>query len=637
MPLPPPLVWGPGPVFVYESIAATRRWQLYALRSLFVLGLLVGLSLAWFVVRTGFGEPGANLPIKQLASLGKSFYLANATAQLTLVLLVAPAATAGTIRQARAQGNLTHMFVTDLTDSEIVLGKLAARLVPVLALVAATVPVLALAGLLGGVIIEAILALTLITLVLAFFGSALALAISVRATRMHEVLMAVYGIEAAWVMGPMVWELLAGPGVFPQAPGWFKAINPFVLAWSPYAWPQYHSTERLSAVLGGTLALSSGLVAYAVLRLRAEVTSRSGSRPARLAAWLRTTRARLSAWCPSPSLDENPILWREWRRGRPSRLARVLWSLFLVASFAATLWGVLALSVDYEKGERFLAMGNGLQATFGLLLVSLTAPTVLAEERVRGSLDVLMTTPLSSARIVLAKWWGAYRVVLALAILPAVGAFWLAMEAPRFPSVYGRASPAPFSQHPAPLAALDRIADACFPVAMLLVQGAAVTSVGLALATGIHRLGRAVAASVTCYALFAFGWLVLLEVGIVTGPLSWIGLISPADHEAEQFFAQLLAGACPLGGQYFVFETIHFPAAGKRSAFYIGEIVVLLATLVFAILVLGLTLAMFNRCMGRMPERPRRAPRPPRSVAGLHRPHLRAADAMQRSESPCPL
>ncbi len=48
---------------------------------------------------------------------------------------------------------------------------------PVLALVAATVPVLALAGLLGGIIIEAIVTLTLITIVLAVLGCALALAL----------------------------------------------------------------------------------------------------------------------------------------------------------------------------------------------------------------------------------------------------------------------------------------------------------------------------------------------------------------------------------------------------------------------------------------------------------------------------
>ena len=71
----------------------------------------------------------------------------------------------------------------------------------------------------------------------------------------------------------------------------------------------------------------------------------------------------------------------------------------------------------------------------------------------------------------------------------------------------------PFNQPPAPLDAVDRIAYVCIPVAMLLAQGAVVTSVGLALATWIRRVGRAVAVSVTCCAVFAFGWIILVELG----------------------------------------------------------------------------------------------------------------------------
>ncbi len=67
------------------------------------------------------------------------------------------------------------------------------------------------------------------------------------------------------------------------------------------------------------------------------------------------------------------------------------------------------------------------------MLVSLAAPTVLAEERVRGSLDVLLATPLSTDRIVLSKWWGIYRVVPALALLPAIGAVLIAATEPTFP------------------------------------------------------------------------------------------------------------------------------------------------------------------------------------------------------------
>jgi ABC-type transport system involved in multi-copper enzyme maturation permease subunit len=208
-----PLRWGPGPVFVHESIAVTRRWQLYALRSGFVLSLLGALALVWVGVCAESGKPVGSISIKQLAEGGEYFFYAISTTQLMVVLLVAPAATAGAICLDRARGNLTHMLVTELADAEIVLGKLAARLLPVVALVAATIPVLALSGLLGGIIFEAIVSLTLITLVLAIFGCALALAISVRATKTHEVLMAVYGVESLWVLSPLVWEILSSTRV----------------------------------------------------------------------------------------------------------------------------------------------------------------------------------------------------------------------------------------------------------------------------------------------------------------------------------------------------------------------------------------------------------------------------------------
>src|SRR5262249_42007646 len=120
----------------------------------------------------------------------------------------------------------------------------------------------------------------------AVFGCTTALAISVRATKTHEVLMAVYGIETLWVLGPLLWALLAMVGGFRAAPAWFVGINPFVMAWAPYAWPDQVGWWQMAAVLGGTLALSAGFAAYAVLRLRAEARDRSGSRMTRLSAWL---------------------------------------------------------------------------------------------------------------------------------------------------------------------------------------------------------------------------------------------------------------------------------------------------------------------------------------------------------------
>ncbi|MHC5544077.1 hypothetical protein ACYOEI_38110, partial [Singulisphaera rosea] len=117
-----------GPVFVSEWLAASRRWQGYGLRSLLVLMLLIGLSASWLGGRDG----GVELTFRQQVAIGRQFYSVTTIILLGLVGLAAPAATAGAICLDQARGNLTLLFATDLTDAEIVLGKLAARLVPVL-------------------------------------------------------------------------------------------------------------------------------------------------------------------------------------------------------------------------------------------------------------------------------------------------------------------------------------------------------------------------------------------------------------------------------------------------------------------------------------------------------------------------
>ena len=140
-----PMRLGPGPVFVYEWLTAARRWQLYALRVLFVGAILVGLAFVWYemTLHRGVRETAS---LAELAAYGETIYLTIVSIELTLILLAAPAATAGAVCLDKARGTLDHMLATDLSNAEIVLGKLGVRLIPVLGLVACVVPVVALAG-----------------------------------------------------------------------------------------------------------------------------------------------------------------------------------------------------------------------------------------------------------------------------------------------------------------------------------------------------------------------------------------------------------------------------------------------------------------------------------------------------------
>src|SRR6476620_4596588 len=77
---------GLGPVFVYEWLTASRRWQGYALRSLLVSLLLLGLTAVWLGSHDGSGDP----TVQQLAEIGRAFYAVTTLILLGLVGLAAP-------------------------------------------------------------------------------------------------------------------------------------------------------------------------------------------------------------------------------------------------------------------------------------------------------------------------------------------------------------------------------------------------------------------------------------------------------------------------------------------------------------------------------------------------------------------
>jgi hypothetical protein len=204
--------------------------------------------------------------------------------------------------------------------------------------------------------------------------------------------------------------------------------------------------------------------------------------------------------------------------------------------------------------------------------------------------------------------------------LPALGALIIGFAAPDVPPRFTR----PGQAHD-PLGWIDRVAFVCLPTAILLAQGAVVTSFGLALATWMRRVGRAIAVSVASYVVIAFGWLVSVE--LLPSALSWLGLFGSNDQDSAEFYAMVAAGLCPAGAQLIPFLSLMLDASVIRYAFYIGHVIVFLTTIGIALFLLGLTLATFNRSMGRMPVGRRRAPTRRRTAPSASAPHLSAVAA----------
>jgi ABC-type transport system involved in multi-copper enzyme maturation permease subunit len=507
-----------------------------------------------------------------MASLGEHFFIALIGTQLTLVLLAAPAATAGAICLDRARGTLTHLLVTDLSDREIVLGKLAARLVPVLCLIACALPMMELLTLLGGVDPVALLAAFVVTFGVAVLGCSLALVFSLWVGKTHEALLGTYAVWALWLLGrPMLAAL--GHNLSFTIPLPPTSVDPFWLAFAPYWWPGSANISDYVWFLAVTCALSGLLVGLAVRRMRLICTRdvvRQGPSRSIGSGIMRV----LDPWqyLPGPSLDVNPVLWREWHRTRPSRWAQFVITLYVTL---ATVFTVIAMLSG--SNNAVAAFVNGFQVSIGLLFLSVSVATSLAEERSRGSLDVLLTTPLSTSQIVLGKWLGTYRLVPLLAILPALMCLGLiGWDFERWPRVV-------------------------LMVAYVLSTGAAITSLGLAMATWVPRLGRAVGLTVSIYVVITVG---MMFLAMMMG--------GPGTNSA-------MMGSPFFGAGEIAFELRNPPRGFDGTA---GAIFWTLAYGCAALVLLAATLRTFNRCLGRVDgERPapvrfgNRAIRPARKPA----------------------
>jgi ABC-type transport system involved in multi-copper enzyme maturation permease subunit len=570
-------------VFVYEWLTTSRRWQLYALRAGFVAAILIGLCFIWNQMNR-FRPASGTVSLADLAEFGQGIYVTVALIELTLVLLAAPAATAGAVCLDKARGTLDHMLVTDLSNAEIVLGKLGVRLIPVMGLVACVLPVMALTSLLGGIDPRLLLGSFLVAIGCAFVGSSLALTLSVYGRKTHEVLMLTYLLLVVWVMAPVLPEviivLLTGTprGVSGSAlADWIELANPYILALPPYSMSARLGAGNYLGFLAGCLVISAMLVGLATARIR-RVALKQAGRPAsgRRRRHVRLARLLTPPRLPGPSLEGNPVAWREWHRSRPSLMMRVAWGLYAVLGL---LWVALAgwpSTTPPGIHHELIGMMNMFQVSIGLLLLSVGAATSLAEERARGSLDVLLSTPMPTRSILAGKWWGSFRSVLNVMIWPAATTVFLAYD-----QGYWR-----------------------FYIALLLsvlAYGAAITSLGLAVATWVRRLGRAIALCVSINVILAIGWPILVLLLVGHGPDIIAMLMMMADPPFGVLF-----GTMPVS------SSMYSPSASPtRGEMFIWMIIWILVHAGVAAYLFRATLGTFDGCLGRIPDAGARPGRPP--------------------------
>jgi ABC-type transport system involved in multi-copper enzyme maturation permease subunit len=424
----------PGPVFNVELLTTARRARYYALRFLYGLVLLL---LIWQhdpALYPGGLEPySGELTIQEMALLGQGIFRTFAITQGLAVCFLTPAIVAGVISDEKQRKTLHDLLASRLTSGEIVLGKLAARLLHVGVFLTVGVPVMSLMSLFGGVAPESIVLVYAGTCTTVFFLAALSVLVSTYARRSRDAISLVYILELGWLFVPSLTTFLMPRGGWP----WnrvYSAIEP-VNNWVRWSSPielllNAARGSSSSAVFLDAFAWMAGLqlgygtlfVLWSVARLR-PVYRKSGEG----GRWLsRVARGRRSGrLLPRPECGGDAMLWKERYVSRTGVATKVVGLLALLV-----LGGVVGYSTCVMAREAFVELreygygssgANSARNDFNtyikvigtltyvvwVLGVASAASSGVTSEREGDTWVSLTSTPLEGWEIIRAKLFGA--------------------------------------------------------------------------------------------------------------------------------------------------------------------------------------------------------------------------------------
>ncbi|MEN0065749.1 MAG: hypothetical protein AAGA48_26660 [Myxococcota bacterium] len=466
-----------GAILFREAARTSRRWQTYGARTLFS-GVLIAVVLLGLEVATGASR-SAGMDAADLGTVGRTLFVVFCVVQLGLAMVLAPLTTSAAIVEERTDQTFDLLVLTRLQPGQIFGGKVLSRILVLLTVVLGAMPVLALVVNFGGVSTTEVVALTAHTLVNvvlmgllgAFFGlftrsPLLAMMASTaysipflvllplgyalvsggpeRATHLSTLsawvatdlwsLLPMVGLipaivvigrlaaplfqlqvsgadfeaslsDEVWqvrrgVVGFVVWVLLA-IFTFPFAGSlaWYAA-QPSVVSWSDMTSVVLYGTAHVWLFVMFSALMALGTWAY--LRVAVDVVDGIDGIFTRPVTGDRLGRAG--------SLGRHPVWWREARMqawGSSAAPILVTWGLVLLAIFQTGAW--LAPGV-------LLAIGIGNTAAVFVLTGWLASRTI-AEERRRGTLEVLLVTTIRTPAVVFGKAAGAMLPTLPLMVV----------------------------------------------------------------------------------------------------------------------------------------------------------------------------------------------------------------------------
>jgi ABC-type transport system involved in multi-copper enzyme maturation permease subunit len=392
------LRWLLGPLFSLEMTRLARRGGIIWGRCAYALALLV-------VLYNSFPRYDA-ADWRVVERFAEHFAEQFLTVQTVIVLLFLPLYFGGAISDEKERGSLDFLLGSRLTAREIVIGKYAARVFNLNAIVMAGLPILALTAFWGGVSVVQVALLFAATALSVFSLGAVAVVCSVLCRR------TVTAIAWSYVL-TLVINFFTSPLTFLTSGG----STPFPLA----------------QFAGIHIAIASIALLAASVKLRRsarpptttiEYFPRPIAPPANeLQLPSMPVVAPLTSWRP---IGRDPLLWKERHVGRANEpLFEVLWLYFAgilaTVSVFAFLSDVDAIRVYVQGACTALLAFMTIGLCLGLLI---DLGGAISREREQRTLESLVSLPIPRGRILRVKLRGALyrrgRWIIAIVLLLSV-------------------------------------------------------------------------------------------------------------------------------------------------------------------------------------------------------------------------
>ncbi len=417
-----------GPVFNAELLTTARRARYYVVRFIYGSIILFQIYATYQSNEYRINATGGRLSINDMSMFAYQLFVSFAILQAVVVLLLTPALVGGTIADERQRKTLHYLLTSQLSSAEIILGKLAARLLQVVVLVALGLPVVSLMGLFGIDLNLMLLAYAGTFTTMFFLGSA-SILVSVISRRPREAISVLYVFELVWLVAlPMLmfWMPYWDPP-WPEIANVIKPVLEYVTLTSPTNLigngPRMGVNTMISEAfwsMGLQIAWGTLFVVLAAFRLRP--SARTEGSTSSVNRWFKKLMAKRK-WLPRKPCGDDGMLWKEMHVSRTGGLTKAVMVLLGISLVVLILYsGFEPFIVAFDemmrdgyfepRGQARGEFNTGLRVfSTGIYIlwflgVAAAAATGISSEREEDQWLALTSTQLSGHEILRAKMIG---------------------------------------------------------------------------------------------------------------------------------------------------------------------------------------------------------------------------------------